>query len=150
MLSQSRRGPFSRHFLIGSFLAAFLVVVTISYNNYRFARYKFVDFDEFILYQKESIFIPNHDVYMVVFYSSNIKEHTQKLLSLSAQYPILAIDFAQKRDFDTTDKIVFATASINTLLKLSRRFNVTELPSAFVIRRTKKNQFKQESDIVGL
>lgn len=150
MVSQSRRGPFSRHFLIGSFLAAFLVVATISYNNYRFARYKFVDFDEFILYQKESIFIPTHDIYTVVFYSSNITEHTQKLLALSAQYPILAIDFAQKREFNSTDKIIFTTAGINTLLKLSRRFNVTELPSLFIIKRVKKNQFKQESDIVGL
>ena len=57
--------------VFASFIGAALVAGVFSYNNYRFSRYKFVDFSVLTFYEKSEVFVSKDDKFLLVVFSSN-------------------------------------------------------------------------------
>lgn len=144
-MSTSRgRRQFSLDF--ASFFGAAMIAAAFAYSNWRFSEYKFVDFSKLIFYTKKDIFIPKHDIYTVVIYSSKMQNFSNVLNKLSKDNPIIAIDMFQEKRGEEGG-VIYVTSGMNTILKIIQRFNVYELPTAFRIKRFKDNNFKQDSMI---
>lgn len=126
-----------------------MIASAFAYYNYKFAEYKFIDFNENIFYKKGDIFVPTDEKYIVIIFSSNMIDKTNLLKNIKPIHPILAIDIFQKR-FEEEKETTFLTAPINTLLKLIQRFNIYEVPTVFVIKRQNKNLYKQDSALEKL
>ena len=60
--------------VFASFIGAALVAGVFSYNNYRFSRYKFVDFSVLTFYEKSEVFVPEDDKFLLVVFSSKFGE----------------------------------------------------------------------------
>lgn len=141
----SGRSSFSVTLLFASFFGAAMIATAFAYFNYKFSEYKFINFKEWVLYQKSAIFVPNEPYYNVIFYNS--KNHSLKsIIPPNSKYPVLAIDFAQNK-FPSTKKLIPVTAPTNTLLSIIQRFNIYKVPSIFIIRRSKESLYKQDSKI---
>ena len=121
-----------------------MIAGAFAYFNYRFSQYKFIDFGKWIYYQKRDIFTPNRDKYTVVIYSSNMQNIDNILQKVNKINPIIAIDLYQKRRGKRSG-VIYITSGMNTLLKLIQRFNIYEVPSAFIIKKSKKLLYKQDS-----
>ena len=121
-----------------------MIAGAFAYFNYRFSQYKFIDFGKWIYYQKRDIFTPNRDKYTVVIYSSNMQDIDNILQKVNKINPIIAIDLYQKRRGKRSG-VIYITSGMNTLLKLIQRFNIYEVPSAFIIKKSKKLLYKQDS-----
>lgn len=144
MKSKQGRGVFSLNYLFASFFGAALIASAFAYSNYRFSEYKFINFNEWIFYTKGDVFIPKNDTYTVVVYSSNMHDFETLRQKIKKDSNILAIDmFQQKRGYEKG--VLFISAGMNTILKVIQRFNIYELPSAFVIKRFNNTQYKQDS-----
>ncbi len=140
------RKIFSLNYLFASFFGALMIASAYAYFNYKFAEFKFIDFDKWIFYEKKDIFKPKEEKYVVILYSShkdNLKNLVQKVKN---RYKILAIDIYQKR-FKNSKRVIYLTAGINQLLSFIQRFNIYIVPSLFIIKRVKKNRYKQDSMI---
>ena len=70
-----------------------MIAAAFAYFNYKFSEYKFIDFREWVFYEKSDIFIPKSDKYVVVFYSSKEKNTAKLLSKTNLNIPILAIDY---------------------------------------------------------
>ena len=131
--------------LFASFFGAAMIASAFAYFNYKFSQYKFIDFKSNIFYEKSDIFTPSEDEYVVIIFSSNM----QDFKTLEKYYngrKILAIDLYQRR-FESSEKIIYLSAGMNTLLKFIQRFNIYEVPSAFLIEKFKNSKYKQDSAI---
>lgn len=131
--------------LFASFFGAAMVASAFAYFNYKFSQYNFISFEENIYYTKSDIFIPSEDEYLVIIFSSNMQDF-KKLEKYYNGRKILAIDLYQKR-FDNSDKVIYLSSGMNTLLKLIQRFNIYEVPSVFLIERVKDSNYKQDSAV---
>jgi len=140
------RKLFSLNYLFASFFGALMIAGAFAYFNYRFSEYKFIDFNRWIYYEKSDIFIPKSEKYTVIIYSSNMQDISKILLKVNKINPIIAIDLYQKRRGKKGD-VLYITSDMNTLLKLIQRFNVYEVPSAFIIKKFKRLLYKQDSII---
>jgi hypothetical protein len=149
MAKQIGRRIFSLNYLFASFFGALMIASAFAYYNYKFAEYKFIDFEENIFYEKSDIFTPKFEKYIVVIFSSKATTKEQLLQSIKPIYPILAIDIFQKR-FEGDEGVSYITAPINTLLKFIQRFNIYEVPSVFVLQRHNAKLYKQDSPIEKL
>ncbi len=125
-----------------------MIAIAFGYFNHKFSQFKFIDFNEIILYQQEDIFSPKDDVYDVIIFSSN-RDSFEKILKLNSNNKILAIDLYQNR-FKSSDKVIFTTAGINTLLKIVLKFHISEVPTNFQIKREKNSSYKQNSEIITI
>ena len=137
---------FSLSTLLASFFGAAMIAGAFAYFNYKFSEYKFINFKDFVFYEKSDIFIPKAKKYIVVFYSSREKQSSDELARLNLHLPILAIDYynqAHKNSPYTT----FLRSGTNTSLKFIQRFNIYDVPSIFIIKRTKESLYKQDSMI---
>jgi hypothetical protein len=143
-----RRGRkvFSLNYLFASFFGALMIASAFAYFNYRFSQYKFIDFDNWIYYEKSDIFKPKFDNYTVLIYSSNIQNSSAILKKIGKQEHILAIDMYQKRK-KNSQNITNITSGMNNLLKLVQRFHIIGVPSVFMIKKVKKEKYKQDSMI---
>ncbi|MBL0686698.1 MAG: hypothetical protein JJV95_00510 [Sulfurospirillum sp.] len=121
-----------------------MIAAAFAYSNYRFSEYKFIDFSKWIFYTKKDIFIPEHDTYTVVIYSSNMQDFDTILDKVSKNNPLLVIDIFQQKRGKEGD-VLFIWSGMNTLLQVIQRFNIYELPSAFKIKKNKNKNFKQDS-----
>jgi hypothetical protein len=139
-----RRKIFSLNYLFASFFGALMIASAFAYFNYRFSQYKFIDFNNWIYYEKSDIFIPQYDNYTVVIYSSNIQNSSEILKKIGKQEHILAIDMYQKRK-KNIQNITNITSGMNNLLKLVQRFHIIGVPSVFMIKKVKKEKYKQDS-----
>jgi uncharacterized membrane-anchored protein YitT (DUF2179 family) len=135
---------FSLNYLFASFFGALMIAGAFAYFNYRFSEYKFIDFSRWVYYEKSDIFTPKSKRYTVVVYSSNMQNINQILKKINKSNPIIAIDLYQKKRGKKSE-VMYLTSDINTLLKLIQRFNIYEVPSAFIIQRYKKALYKQDS-----
>ena len=144
----ARRGKslFSLTTIFASFFGAAMIAGAFAYFNYKFSKYKFIDFSEWVFYQKEDIFTPMQERYLVIFYSSKIAHSQEAIRKIKAKYPILAIDYYQQVA-PSDEKVVFVRAGTNTVLKFIQRFNIYEVPSVFIIKRFKETLYKQDSMI---
>jgi len=142
------RRLFSLNYLFASFFGALMIASAYAYFNYKFAEFKFVDFDKWIFYEKRDIFKPTQESYLVIIFSSH-KDNLDKIIKkIKNKTKILAIDIYQKR-FNNTKDITYVTSGINTIISFIQRFNIYKIPSAFFIKRVKKHKYKQDSMVSG-
>lgn len=138
--------------LFASFFGAALIAGAFAYYNYKFSQFKFINFDEFTLYEKSDIFEPISDEYLVIIYNSKDELSFKKLKKIKSNSPIILLDYYQKisngviEDLNVTE----VKAGTNTFLQIVQRFNVYELPTLFYIKRQNGKLYKQDSDIYKL
>ncbi len=123
-----------------------MIAAAFAYFNYKFSEYKFIDFKEWIFYEKSDIFTPTQEKYIVVFYSSKEPNTMDQLAQINLNIPIIAIDYynqVRKNSKTTT----FLRSGTNTSLKFIQRFNIYNSPSIFFIKKHKDFLYKQDSMI---
>jgi hypothetical protein len=135
---------FSLNYLFASFFGAAMIAGAFAYFNYKFSQYKFIDFREWVFYEKRDIFTPDKDRYFVIVYSSNMQDIDKLLHRVNKKYHIIVLDLYQKRR-DRQNGVVYITSGINTLLKFIQRFNIYGVPSGFWLKRHKGLIYKQDS-----
>ncbi|MDD2651522.1 MAG: hypothetical protein PHX44_00530 [Sulfurimonas sp.] len=145
-MSPRGKSLFSLSTLLASFFGAAMVAAAFAYFNYKFSEYKFIDFKEFVFYEQRDIFIPNEDVYIVVFYSSKEREVPKLLSQTKLNHKIIAIDYYNEA-FENTQNTIFLRSGTKTSLGFIQRFNIYESPSIFLIKKTKEQIYKQDSMI---
>ena len=143
------RSLFSLNYVFASFFGAAMVAGAFFYYNYEFSRYKFFDFNKSVFYQKNDLFKPEQDQYIVLIYSSNKTNAIKLIKNLKTKKKILAIDLYQKR-FNKEDSIIHMTSGMNTLLQVVQKFNIYSVPSAFSITKFRDGVYKQDSKITTL
>ncbi len=143
---KGRRKLFSLNYLFASFFGALMIAGAFAYFNYRFSEYKFINFQNWIYYEKSDVFVPKSKYYTVLIYSSNMQNINKVLQKINKSNPIIAIDLYQKRR-GKKNGVIYLTSGMNTLLKLIQRFNIYEVPSAFRIKKFKNLLYKQDSMI---
>ena len=123
-----------------------MIALAFAYFNYKFSEYKFIDFKEWIFYEKSDIFTPKADKYIVVFYSSREKDTMDLLANTDLNIPILAIDY-YNRVRQNSDSTTFLRSGTKNSLSFIQRFNIYESPSIFFIKKHKESLYKQDSMI---
>ncbi|NLC27634.1 MAG: hypothetical protein GX780_02550 [Campylobacteraceae bacterium] len=123
-----------------------MVASAFAYYNYRFAQYKFIDFDNWIFYEEATIFEPESSCYTLVVFSSNQRELYDLVLNLTKDCPIVGIDLYQHRK-KFEDNTIQISAGMNTLLPFLQRFEIYEIPVAFRIEQQNGTLYKQDSPI---
>ena len=141
-----RRARISVPLLLGSFFGAAMVAASFAYFNYKFSEYKFIDFNEWIFYEKQTIFTPDQERYIVVFYSSKVAGTYEKLQDANASLPIIAIYYYQQ-SFENSKSTKSLRSGTNTTLKFIQRFNIYKSPTVFIIKKVKDKLYKQDSMI---
>jgi len=132
--------------LLASFFGAAMIAGAFAYFNYKFSEYKFINFKDWVFYEKSDIFIPHAKKYIVIFYSSREKGTMQKLSHTNLNIPILAIDYYNqvRKNTKTT---TFLRSGTRTSLNFIQRFNIYNSPSIFIIKKQKDYLYKQDSMI---
>ena len=146
MTKKRGKSLFSLSTLLASFFGAAMIAAAFAYFNYKFSEYKFIDFKEWIFYEKKDIFIPKADKYIVVFYSSRANKTMQELANINLNIPIIAIDY-YNRVRKNSDDTIFLKSGTKTSLSFIQRFNIYESPSIFFIKKVKGSLYKQDSMI---
>jgi len=141
-----QRSSFSVTLVFASFFGAAMIGIAFAYFNFKFSEYKFINFNEWILYEKKALFKPSQPKYTLLIYNSKIKMPKDFLDLKRQEYPILALDFAQNK-FPNENNVTFLTAPTNTLLKVIQRFNIYKVPSVLIIKQSKESLYKQDSMI---
>jgi len=144
----ARRGAglFSVTTILASFFGTAMIAGAFAYFNYKFSEYKFINFSEWIFYQDKTLFAPDAERYLVVFYSSKKAGTAERLSAAKSKYPIIAIDYYQQ-NFTSDGNTAFLRAGTNTNLQFIQRFNIYKVPSVFVIKKSKETLYKQDSMI---
>jgi len=137
---------FSLSTLLASFFGAAMIAAAFAYFNYKFSEYKFIDFKDWVFYEKSDVFTPKEDKYVIVLYSSHDKDTMELLAHTNLNIRILAIDYYNNVR-ENTDTTIFLRAGTNTSLKFIQRFNIYNSPSIFIIKRNKETLYKQDSMI---
>ncbi len=146
MAFKKGRKILSLNYLFASFFGALMIASAYAYFNYKFAEYKFIDFGKWIFYEKKDIFKPVDKKYVVILFSSHQNDIKKILKRVKNKAKILAIDIYQKR-FKSNDRVIYMTSGINTILSFIQRFNIYHIPSLLIIKKIKKNRYKQDSMI---
>ena len=145
-MAKGGKSLFSVTTVFASFFGAALIAGAFAYFNYKFSEYKFIDFGNWIFYEKSDIFKPTEDKYIVILYSSKDKRTEETISNVNAEYKIIAIDFYQN-SFQNTKSTIFLRSGTNTNLKFIQRFNIYHSPSVFIIKKVKDTLYKQDSMI---
>ncbi|MBN2817002.1 MAG: hypothetical protein JXQ67_09985 [Campylobacterales bacterium] len=145
---EKRRGKslFSLSTLLASFFGAAMIAGAFAYFNYKFSEYKFINFKEWIFYEKNKIFEAKEEKYLVVFYSSKEKNTMELLGKTELSLPILAIDYYNNIQANSKQTI-YLRSGTKTSLSFIQRFNIYESPSIFIIKKYKDSLYKQDSMI---
>ena len=146
MARKGGKSLFSLSTLLASFFGAAMIAAAFAYFNYKFSEYKFIDFKEWVFYEKKAIFKPNAEKYIVVFYSSKATNTAELLAKMDLNLPILAIDYYNK-SFQNSKNTTFLRSGTNNSLSFIQRFNIYESPSIFFIKKSKDALYKQDSMI---
>ena len=145
-MARGGKSLFSLTTIFASFFGAALIAGAFAYFNYKFSKYKFIDFKQFVFYEANDIFIPKKERYIVIFFSSKEPSSIKKIASLHLKTPILAIDYYNNR-IESTKNALFLRSGTNTSLKFIQRFNIYDEPSLFVIKKVSGALYKQDSMI---
>jgi len=111
--------------LLASFFGAAMIAAAFAYFNYKFSEYKFIDFKDWVFYEKNDIFTPQADKYIVIFYSSKEKGTMEKLANTNLNIPILAIDYYNEVQ-TKSENTIFLRSGTKTSLSFIQRFNIYE------------------------
>lgn len=143
------RSSFSVTLVFASFFGAAMIGIAFAYFNFKFSEYKFINFKEWILYEKSALFTPSQKKYTLLFYNSSVKM-PKDIINLEKQsYPVLALDFAQNK-FKNDENITYLATTTNTYLKIIQRFNIYKIPSVIIIKQSKESLYKQDSMITSI
>ena len=123
-----------------------MIAAAFAYFNYKFSEYKFIDFKQWTFYEKNDVFIPSAQKYIIIFYSSKEKETINKLADINLNLPILAIDYYNQVR-ENTPTTTFLRSGTKNSLAFIQRFNIYESPSIFIIKKSKDTLYKQDSMI---
>jgi len=123
-----------------------MIAISFAYFNYKFSEYKFIDFKDWVFYEKNDVFQPTQEKYIVVFYSSKEKGTMQQLADVDLHTPVLAIDYYNNVR-ENTQTTTFLRSGTKNSLSFIQRFNIYDVPSIFFIKRTKETLYKQDSMI---
>ncbi|MGE4419551.1 MAG: hypothetical protein AB7D38_06930 [Sulfurimonas sp.] len=145
-MANGGRSLFSLSTLLASFFGAAMIAAAFAYFNYKFSEYKFIDFKEWIFYEKKDIFTPTAEKYIVVFYSSKVDKTAELLAKIDLNLPIIAIDYYNEI-YENGKNTTFLRTGTKTSLSFIQRFNIYEIPSIFFIKKTKESLYKQDSII---
>lgn len=137
---------FSLSTLLASFFGAAMIAAAFAYFNYKFSEYKFINFSEWIYYEKNALFAPDEERYIVVFYSSRDANTMELLADVDLGLPLLAIDY-YNRVRENSDSTIFLRSGTKTSLSFIQRFNIYESPSIFFIKKHNETLYKQDSMI---
>jgi len=143
------RGKSSLFYIFSSFGGALLVASAFFYYNYKFSQFKFINFDNTILYERSDIFKPTKNHYYMLIFSSKMNNVNKLISQIPKNYPIIAIDMYQK-EFNNTKRVIFVRAGTNTVIDIIQKFNIYKIPVYCEIKRYHKNLFKQNSAKVVL
>lgn len=146
MARKGGKSLFSLSTLLASFFGAAMIAGAFAYFNYKFSEYKFMDFKNWSFYEKNDIFTPKYDKYIVIFYSSRNKKALKELSNLDLNDHVLAIDYYNSVR-ENSKNTTFLRSGTFTSLKFIQRFNIYEVPSIFLIKKTKDTLYKQDSMI---
>ena len=146
MAKQRGKSLFSLSTLLASFFGAAMIAAAFAYFNYKFSEYKFINFKEWVFYEKKDIFTPKADKYIVVFYSSKERDTMKQLANINLKLPILAIDYYNKVS-ENSKNTTFLRSGTKNSLNFIQRFNIYESPSIFFIKKHKDSLYKQDSMI---
>ncbi len=146
MAKRKGKSLFSLSTLLASFFGAAMIAIAFAYFNYKFSEYKFIDFKEWVFYEKSDIFTPTDEKYIVVFYSSHEKGTMDKLATVDLNLPIIAIDYYNKAR-ENSKTTTFLRSGTKNSLAFIQRFNIYESPSIFFIKKHKDSLYKQDSMI---
>ena len=144
-----RRGAkslFSLSTLLASFFGAAMIAVAFAYFNYKFSEYKFIDFSEWTYYEKNALFSPQEERYIVIFYSSKDTKTLELLNTIDLGLPLLAIDYYNSAR-ENSGSTIFLRSGTKTSLSFIQRFNIYESPSLFFIKKHHEQLYKQDSMI---
>ena len=133
-------------YIFGSFFGAAMIAIVFAYNNYRFSKYKFIDFSQLVFYEKSEIFKPKEPRYTILVFSSNQSKIDEILAGEKIAQPVIAVDMFQKRS-DSNETLKYISSDINTILKLMNTLNITSVPSSVQIVRQNGEIYKQDSKI---
>lgn len=145
-MANGGRSLFSLSTLLASFFGAAMIAAAFAYFNYKFSEYKFINFKEWIFYEKKDIFTPTAEKYIVVFYSSKVDKTAELLAKIDLNLPIIAIDYYNEI-YENGKNTTFLRTGTKTSLSFIQRFNIYEIPSIFFIKKTKESLYKQDSII---
>ena len=145
-MAKGGKGLFSVATVLSSFFGAAMIAGAFAYFNYKFSEYKFIDFNEWVFYEKSDIFTPKEDKYVVVFYSSKDKNTAQLLENTRLKLPIIAIDYYNEIK-KNTNGVTFLRSGTKNSLAFIHRFNIYDSPSIFFIKKIKDSLYKQDSMI---
>lgn len=145
-MASGGKSLFSLSTLLASFFGAAMIAIAFAYFNYKFSEYKFIDFKEWVFYEKKDIFTPTAEKYIVVFYSSKVNNTAELLANIDLNHPIIAIDYYNDV-YENNKNITFLRSGTKTSLSFIQRFNIYEVPSIFFIKKTKESLYKQDSMI---
>lgn len=145
-MAKGGRSLFSVATILSSFFGAAMIAGAFAYFNYKFSEYKFIDFKEWVFYEKNDIFNPSYDKYIVIFYSSKDRNTVELLKKTDLNIPILAIDYYNEIK-KNTKSITFIRSGTKNSLAFIHRFNIYNSPSIFFIKKIKESLYKQDSMI---
>ncbi len=144
-----KRSSFSVTLVFASFFGAAMIGIAFAYFNFKFSEYKFINFKDWILYEKKELFKPSQAYYTLLVYNSKVKMPKDILNFKEQKHPLLALDFAQEKFLSDTN-VTYLTAPTNTLLKVIQRFNIYKIPSVIIIKQFKDTLYKQDSMITTI
>jgi hypothetical protein len=131
--------------MFSSFIVAVMVAASFAYFNYKFSRFNFIDFSEWIFYTGDNeIFAPKEEAYVLLVYSGMQEEATSIIRRVRNKnnLTVLAVDLAQGRK-PSENGVIYLTAGMNSLLNVVHRFHIVRSPSALLIERQKGALYKQ-------
>ena len=142
--------------MLPTLFAVFVIGSAFAYYDYKFSRFHFIDFAEhiFLTGSNGTVFVPESEAYIVVFYSSrqgDQRDDQDDLREILAHEnigtrPVLAIDLSQQFHAPH-ENVTHISAEINTLLPVLRRFNILHSPSVMLIVRENGSRYKQASRV---
>lgn len=137
--------PLAMTYVFGSFFGALMIATAFAYFNFKFTQYRFIDFNKITFFNDRKLFVPTEDKYIILIYSTKATPNIKPLIR-NIEYPILAIDIHQKYS-DSNKTFTHLKTSINTILQVIQKFNIYTLPAVWVVKKDKKEQYKQNSSI---
>ncbi len=140
------KGKSSLFYIFSSFGGALLIAATFAYDNYRFSKYKFIDFSKTILYEKTNLFVPQKNYYYFLIFSSKMDNVSNLINKLPKKYPIITLDIYGKV-YSNKKGIIFVRAGTNTIIKIIRKFNIKKVPCYFGLKKYDKKLYKQDTNI---
>jgi len=121
-------------------------MIALAFAYFKFSEYKFIDFKEWVFYEKSNLFTPSADKYIIIFYSSREKGTMDKLANMNLNLPILAIDYYNQVR-PNSQNTTFLRSGTKNSLSFIQRFNIYKSPSIFFIKKSKETLYKQDSMI---